>query len=275
MISSKDVLERTGLKSAKTLTRWHHAGIIPEPVIRTHPSGRGKLAYWPDWVLERCERLVELQRRGHTLQTALEHLELTRVVRTLQQSQEELHKLSNALDGKVKVKGNEQEFRLHDIFLAVILQDLDALMSDKDVRATVQAQLRESGAVKLAMVFVRSGFNPVFLYDGNAGKVVPDFLVGALLAEAHTVRRAYLVLPLVPPLRRTYEMLGLTFKWAPYIFPAPKVWRCDTDVVTEVEYFRGGPNGFELIHSSTRVLGTRDELMPNGAESGSEEGKAQ
>lgn len=82
-INSQDILEKTGLKSAKTLTRWHKRGIIPEPVVRTHPSGRGKMAYWPDCVLERCVKLVELQKEGHTLNSALATIERERINRNL------------------------------------------------------------------------------------------------------------------------------------------------------------------------------------------------
>ena len=47
MISTNDILDATGLRSGKTLTRWHQRGLIPKPLIRTHPSGRGKAAYCP------------------------------------------------------------------------------------------------------------------------------------------------------------------------------------------------------------------------------------
>ena len=70
MISSKEILEKTGLKSTKTLTRWHKAGIIPEPMIETHPSGRGKIGYWPDYVLTRCLKIIELRKQGYSLSAA-------------------------------------------------------------------------------------------------------------------------------------------------------------------------------------------------------------
>ena len=66
MVTSAEILAGTGLKSGKTLTRWHQQGVIPAPIIGTHPSGRGKISYWPDWVLERCQRIVALQKEGYT-----------------------------------------------------------------------------------------------------------------------------------------------------------------------------------------------------------------
>ena len=76
MKTSAEILKRTGLKSAKTLTRWAKRGIIPVPYIQTHPSGRGKIGYWPDWVLDRCLRIVELRKKGRSLDSALFELEL-------------------------------------------------------------------------------------------------------------------------------------------------------------------------------------------------------
>src|SRR4051794_10593093 len=86
MVTSQQILQATGLKSQKTLTRWAHARIIPEPLIGTHPAGRDKIAYWPDWVLERCKRIVELQRQGHTLSSALTALEYERMLRTIEEA---------------------------------------------------------------------------------------------------------------------------------------------------------------------------------------------
>ena len=56
MITTKTLVRKTGL-SAKTLTRWSNQGIIPKPAIRTYPSGRGKIGYWPDAVL--AERRID------------------------------------------------------------------------------------------------------------------------------------------------------------------------------------------------------------------------
>src|SRR4051794_23650034 len=75
LITSKDILEATGLKSAKTLTRWYQRGLIPRPLIRTHPSGRGKIAYWPDLVIDLCVRIVSMQREGLSLESVKRRLD--------------------------------------------------------------------------------------------------------------------------------------------------------------------------------------------------------
>ena len=66
-ISSVDLLASTEVGTMKTLTRWHRRGLIPPPTIRLHPSGRGKMAYWPAWVVLRCQRITQLLRCGRSL----------------------------------------------------------------------------------------------------------------------------------------------------------------------------------------------------------------
>jgi DNA-binding transcriptional MerR regulator len=68
MISTDELLAETGIRAAKTLTRWHQRGLIPKPEIRTHPSGRGKMAYWPEWVVNRCQRIKRLLATGRSLE---------------------------------------------------------------------------------------------------------------------------------------------------------------------------------------------------------------
>ena len=79
MITTQTLTRQTGL-SAKTLTRWANRGIIAKPAITTHPSGRGKVGYWPDAVLDRCLRIVHLRQEGHSIESAVamlgvEHIE--------------------------------------------------------------------------------------------------------------------------------------------------------------------------------------------------------
>lgn len=69
-VTSTDIRGATGL-CAKTLVRWAGQGIIPRPKVGPHPSGRGKIGYWDEWVLERCRELVKLQKQGRSLQAAV------------------------------------------------------------------------------------------------------------------------------------------------------------------------------------------------------------
>src|SRR5688500_16508550 len=97
MITSTDILNTTGLKSSNTLTRWHQRGLIPQPLVRTHPSGRGMISYWPDWVLDRCVRIVELQKEGHSLESAARMLQIEQWNRALAQLESQPESISDRL----------------------------------------------------------------------------------------------------------------------------------------------------------------------------------
>ena len=65
MISSKEVLVRTKISRA-TLNNYIALGLIPPPVVRkpSEPGGPTKLGYFPDWVLDRIERIRQLKATG-------------------------------------------------------------------------------------------------------------------------------------------------------------------------------------------------------------------
>jgi hypothetical protein len=51
-ITTHQVLKLCEIRSGKTLTRWRQAGLLPLPAIETHPSGKGKIAYYPVWICD-------------------------------------------------------------------------------------------------------------------------------------------------------------------------------------------------------------------------------
>lgn len=67
-LTTQDILEKLGLKSARTLRRWRELGLIPSPLVKPHPDGRGRIATWPATVLDRCLEIREKLREGRTLE---------------------------------------------------------------------------------------------------------------------------------------------------------------------------------------------------------------
>ena len=68
-VTSAEIRKATGL-SQKTLTRWHKGGHIPKPEVGQHPSGRGKMGYYPKHVLALVRRIVALKKEGQPLKQA-------------------------------------------------------------------------------------------------------------------------------------------------------------------------------------------------------------
>lgn len=67
-VTTEGILEKLGLKSARTLRRWIELGLIPAPSVKPHPGGRGRIATWPATVLDRCLQIREKLREGKKLE---------------------------------------------------------------------------------------------------------------------------------------------------------------------------------------------------------------
>jgi hypothetical protein len=75
VLSSKDILERTGLSRA-TLNNYIAAGLVPRPdVLPPGPNDGGspRLGYFPDDTIERLETIQRLKREGWSLGRIVEH----------------------------------------------------------------------------------------------------------------------------------------------------------------------------------------------------------
>src|SRR3954468_7441530 len=74
MLSSKEILERTGISRA-TLNNYISAGLIPRPdVLPPDPQDGGapRIGYFPDDTIERIETIQRLKREGWSLGRILE-----------------------------------------------------------------------------------------------------------------------------------------------------------------------------------------------------------
>jgi hypothetical protein len=258
MITSHQILQATGLKSQKTLTRWAHAGIIPEPLIGTHPAGRGKIAYWPDWVLERCKQIVELQRQGHTLSSALATLEHERMLRNIEKVKTAPDVGKVLAEKKVALAGG-REVDLGSLLAAFVAKEAEGVVADAALRSKLAAELRKAGVAAEGLRFAAAGYCPVCFFDGRQVEVVPDFLVGHKLSEERPPASAWVVIPLLPALRKAFSALGRDLPARPSVRPAPKVWAHEGGAIIEYGIFLGGGLGFELIRETAKTIGTVPE----------------
>jgi hypothetical protein len=256
VITSKQILKAAGLKSAKTLTRWAGAGFIPKPHIGTHPKGRGKIAYWPDWVLDRCRRIAALQREGHTLASAVFAIEHDRMVK-LMEHVETSPSVDTILSGQ-KIKLHDgRELDLASLLHIAIVKEAANVVLDPAAQQKLALQMRAAGVAAEGLRFMRAGYNPICLFDGEKTKVMPDFLVAHMLSEAKPSPSAWMIIPLLPPLRKTFSSLGRELPKVPTARPAPKVWFTQGDAIVEYDVFLGGILGFELINDGARTIGKR------------------
>jgi len=246
MITTHELLQRTGIKSAKTLTRWHQAGIIPEPVIGTHPSGRGKIGYWQDWVVDRCVRVLDLRQQGHSLRSAL--LVLT----------DEATDVSDGLSVTPEDRGEDGHSYRRQFFSAV-LGAAQGMTGDPHLRERLGQQLNH-GHADVARELWSDGFNPIVVFDGTRIDVTPDFMIAHRFAGAQNDETSLLVVLLHSFMRRT-QTGG---EARPTITPAPKVWSQSGGVMTEYEVHTGGRLGFSLVDRTAIKVG--DTRTPGESE---------
>jgi DNA-binding transcriptional MerR regulator len=256
MITTKTLSRKTGL-SAKTLTRWANRGIIPRPAISTHPSGRGKIGYWPDAVLDRCLRIVQLRKQGHSVESALAMLGLEHVNQCLAK----LDQPSFAdLLAKHKVKGPRgEEVDFLEVFRAAIAGSLRDSVLDRDHHRTILDKLYADNRLLLrnALGLMEGGYSPFLTYDGTTVRIEPDFLLSFPIASE---KRSCFSLPLRPVLRKFLAILGgEELLPEARVQPAPKVWVREGDTIVEYHIYLAGPLGFELIRELAQTVGTTRE----------------
>jgi len=254
MVTTEQILAATGLKAAKTLTRWQRAGLIPAPQIGTHPSGRGKTGFYPDWALDRCRCVVALQKQGHTLRSAVTALETERL-RSLIEEVAAKPSLAEILKSKTVQRGDGLKVDLLTVAHAAILNDLGPLLDPGDLRQALLRGMATQGAAGRALELLQAGYNPVLVSDGTEVEVVADFLVGHRLGGQGTAAAPWLVFPLLPALRRIFPKLLADVAAGKLAAPAPAVRVRQGDAVLEYPILLVDTElGFELIRQGARTV---------------------
>jgi len=275
-VTSREILEQTGLKSAKTLTRWYQQGIIPPPAIRTHPSGRGKIAYWPEWVVDRCLRIIQLRKDGHSLRAASTLIEKERIAEIARRGTEKemadhLVKVTEALDAEaatpeqVSAVGEAvrrflpriQEFTTPEsspvnTFLALVLSEIEQLTSDRELQDAVITELHGENALDGALQYLLSGYGSVLVFNRSRFAIMADVIVGHYLSQDERASEGYYVLPLHPIVRRLFSKRHLP---DPVNYPAPRFWRKEGDALVEYEVPVGEKVDLDLVRKKARRVG--------------------
>jgi hypothetical protein len=226
-------------------------------VIRTHPSGRGKMGYWPNWVLDRCQRIVELQRQGHSLQSAVLIIEQSRLEQTIK-SVTETPSLTDILERKRLKTQDGREFTLFDLFVGILILQVKEVVANPEIHEAIILKVREQKLLDLAVSHLARGYNPVFVLDGAEAWVAPDFMLAQHLSyvRGEPRPRTLVVVPLLAPLRKAFSAIGRELPGSPpHAYPAPKIWVKDGDALMEYDIYPLGPDEFELIRETARTIG--------------------
>ncbi len=149
-MTTEEMLEKLGLKSARTLRHWRELGLIPSPTVKPHPSGRGRIAMWPTVVLDRCIQIRKQLREGKTL---AEIGKLPRQRRT-------------ATGSPAKEQQELQHLRLAEGVTRQLRNSARQLLRLKDQEVVTAEHLQEANRI------MRTGFTPALIVTDAWSKVV-------------------------------------------------------------------------------------------------------
>lgn len=240
MITSHELMKKLGIQNAKTLTRWHQQDLIPPPEMAVHPNGRGRIGYWPDWVVPRCVRIRRLMKEGLKLNEIRGHLG------TNWQDEERLSKR------RYRFRDVMQKMELHARICA-FTETVDAKLSALLFRlnrklASPKRQLCDALANRETLDYVvqlvQQGITPVVISDGMEVKIIPDFLVAAELDSERS--KPLFVVPIFHEVRTVFGDGGPDWPPSPQIRPVPRALRVGESGV-EFGFQRIGTTDFRLI----------------------------
>lgn len=245
-VSSKDILERLGIGSGKTLTRWYNEHeLIPPPEIGTHPSGRGKMAYWPAWVLPRCIRIRQLLKSGHSLDEIREMLgtdweaEAQRTKRRYRFSE-----VSRTLEKNAATEN------FADAVLRMLPPGVFRNSSRDSERIT--AWLLKSKTIENLLTILSQGQNPVLVLNGEDHYIVPDFVVGQMLAKAAVTGGHWWVASLFEAAYEAFKTVTEDLGSIPRVKPVARIVEYDDRGVWEQEIRLVGPFDHEMVGRKVR-----------------------
>ena len=248
LVPSSELCTAAGIKGTKTLTRWHQRRLIPKPTIGTHPNGRGKIAYWPRWVLDRCKKIRHLVDAGKTLK------EIACI-------------LGN--DWPAEKKKSRKRYRLSEVsprmdlcqaesifielvtgnffeFLPTMRQDIRPLSRRLD-DFLVRDEIRDT-----VIASIDRGCNLILLWDGDEFQIAADFVAGQILADTSETGKSFVMVPLYRHAITAYEKVRPSAGPKPTLRPRLQVTETKGRTSVELELHRVGEAGYELVEQGAR-----------------------
>ena len=212
MVTTQEILKRTGLKTQRTLTAWHKAGLIPRPRIMKHPSGRGTVAMWPDEVMERCVELATLRKPGRPSRETILNLKIIQLLEQAPIRQglltpEEVILANTANDGDMI----NREDDLPEFFTAMIMPSLFPYFPDAKSQAEIVTRIRTNGVFRQALELYRAGSNPILVVKKHELQVIAGDMVSQRLAEEASTGCALVMVPLSSLLKKAFLVARTPF----------------------------------------------------------------
>lgn len=255
MVTTKDILKFTGLKTPRTLTAWYKAGLIPRPRIMRHPSGKGTVAVWPDEAMDRCIALAKLRKPGRPSREAKLNLRIFELldqkpIREGLQTPEDVIRANTANDGNMI----NREDDLPEFFIAMLAPAIFTYFSDKHSRSAMISKIRSQEVMRQALDLYRSGFHPVLVADKYDMQVTQDFMVSRRLTDEAFADHAMVVVSLLSLLKKAFLLARVPFPEVKPVSTSTTSEGPTDSVMTETDIFspRGkNPGQVDLPHAGS------------------------
>ena len=194
MLTSNEVLKATGIKSVRTLQRWHERKLVPPPTLQRHPSGHGMTWMWPLWITRHIGAINKRVAAGETLDD---------VARTLsgdwkaeeKKWMRQRHDFKAAYDRTVRNEAVDHFAEWVSDSVYMFLRDIGierpGRIDDKIWKAVSKSQF-----VNAVLELLREGFTPMMVITKDQITVTADFVLGAAFDNANVGVQPVLILPI-------------------------------------------------------------------------------
>lgn len=186
-VTSRQIMDALSIENAKTLKRWEDAGVMPKKAMQLHPNGIGRIAVYPDWVLQHCRRVQQLVQDGFTLKRVAEQLGGDWETIRLRYQKYDFADDSMRQE-QVKPIQEIIEDVIHEVARLVLV-----LTGDKKGPPT---EIVTYESIIEAIELVHASFNPLLVVDNGHTFVVADFAISAILAKRGRNAPPVAILPL-------------------------------------------------------------------------------
>jgi hypothetical protein len=220
-LTTHEVLLRSGITSVKTLTRWHQKGLIPPPAVETHPSGRGKIAYWPAWIIFRIREVKAGLAAGSSLD------ELASTLSRDWQAEEKrwVRKRPDIKAAFDRMNRAEAIDRFAEWAADAVFEYLQKIGVQRPGRVwgDLWANFYATEFVNDVLQLLRKGYSPVVAIAGSELKVIPDFLLASVAADPKSQSQPLLIVPIREAFLEAFAEAAPRLPKTPKYGPAPRL----------------------------------------------------
>jgi len=268
MITSKEILSELGLKNIKTLTRWHKQyKLVPPPVIKTHPNGRGKIAYWNEEDLPLFKYVKSKFDEGlkaTEIKASIGLRDIKEHNKFLNYTESMKNFISNLIEGFK----DEPKKLFYNIYEDVIRALHKSELTVKKKKEIYSFLVHKDTLFKI-LLDLSNGYNPVLFISGKENYILIDCLISDLLSEDEFTDISF-IYPLKNSIVNFFNKISkgkINFKVDKFPIQSIEIKK-ENGRILQVPYIRTSLNfgGFDLMRQLTVVVWEGGEDNPNNEE---------